>query len=67
MIDAEPSGLRHPDSPGGHDVSEELNEPTRQNLEQLGRAELDEEPDPEAREGDDSDSPPGQNSAWLPQ
>lgn len=58
---------KHPDSPGDESADEALNEPTRENMEELGQADLEEEPDPEAREQDDSGSPPGQNSDWLPQ
>ena len=57
---------KHPDTPEGGSVDEELNEPTRESMEGLGRADLDETPDPESRQGDD-ESPPGQNSDWLPQ
>lgn len=58
---------KHPDSPGSASVEEELNKPTRESLETLGRADLDEAPDPRASEGDDRQSPPGQNSDWSPQ
>ena len=58
---------KHPDTPDGGSVDEELNEPTRESMEGLGRPDLDEEMEPEAREGDDSSSTPGQNSDWLPQ
>lgn len=58
---------KHPDEPGGGSVEEELNEPTRESMEQLGRADLDDEPDAEAGETDDQGSSAGQNSDWLPQ
>ena len=58
---------KHPDEPGTESVEEALNEPTRESMETLGRADLDEEPDPRAKEGDDRESPPGQNSDWTPQ
>lgn len=57
---------RHPDAPEGGSVEEELNEPTRESMERLGRAPLDEELRDEDRQGDDQ-SPPGQNSDWIPQ
>ena len=58
---------KHPDEPGGGSVDEELNEPTRDSMETLGRADLDDELDPRATEQDDESSPPGQNSDSLPQ
>jgi hypothetical protein len=58
---------QHPDSPGDESADEGLNEPTREIMESLGRADLDETPDPRASEGDDRESPPGQNSDWTPQ
>lgn len=58
---------KHPDEPGGGSVDEELNEPTRDNMEQLGRADLADAPDGLAGESDDEESPAGQNSDWLPQ
>lgn len=58
---------KHPDTPGNESSEEALNEPTQENMERLGRADLDEEPDPQAHEQDDSTSPPGQNSDWLPE
>ncbi len=58
---------KHPDSPGGESVEEAVNEPTRESLETLGRPDLDDSPDPRAQEGDDRESPPGQNSDWTPQ
>lgn len=58
---------KHPDSPGDASVDEALNEPTKESMEGLGRADLDEEVDPEAAEQDDEESAPGQNSDWLPQ
>jgi hypothetical protein len=63
-----PSGAdKHPDSPGDESVDDALNDPTRESMERLGRTDLQAEPDPRAREGDDRDSPPGQNSDWTPQ
>ena len=58
---------KHPDEPGGPDVDQALNEPTRESMETLGQAELSDQPDPRAKEGDDRESPPGQNSDWTPQ
>ena len=58
---------KHPDAPGDESSAEALNEPTRESMERLGRADLDEERDPRAAEEDDSESPPGQNSDWLPE
>ena len=58
---------KHPDAPGNQSVEEELNEPTRESFETLGRADLDEERDPAAEDVDDRRSPPGQNSDWMPQ
>ncbi len=58
---------KHPDTPdGSSSVEDELNEPTLRSMETLGRADLDEEPDPEVREQSD-ETTPGQNSDWLPQ
>jgi hypothetical protein len=59
--------VEHPDAPSDHSVDDALNEPTRENMDRLGRAELDDDPDPRAMEGDDRESPPGQNSDWTPQ
>jgi hypothetical protein len=58
---------KHPDTPGDESVEEALNEPTLDSLSSLGRADLDDAPDARAREGDDRESPPGQNSDWTPQ
>ena len=58
---------KHPDSPGAESVHEALNEPTRESMETLGRTRPDEAPDPRAKQGDDRESPPGQNSDWTPQ
>ena len=58
---------KHPDSPSKESVDEALNEPTRQSMESLGRAQLDDAPDARAREGEHRESPPGQNSDWTPQ
>lgn len=58
---------KHPDSPGDVPVEEALNEPTRESMDQLGRADLDEEADPDARETGDDSSTPGQNSDSLTQ
>jgi hypothetical protein len=57
---------RHPDEPRDASVDEELNEPTRESMETLGRADLDEDFDEEATQQTDETSP-GQNSDWLPQ
>jgi hypothetical protein len=57
---------KHADSPGGPSAEDELNQPTRESMEQLGRADLDEQPEPTDREQED-DSQPGQNSDWLPE
>lgn len=59
---------KHPDTPDGGSLDDELNEPTRRSMETLGKADLDDspEPEPEAREQSDATSP-GQNSDWLPQ
>ena len=58
---------KHPDEPGGGSVTDELNEPTRESMDTLGRADLDEKMDPKVTEPDDDRSSPGQNSDWLPQ
>ncbi|MDQ4035114.1 MAG: hypothetical protein M3153_04215 [Chloroflexota bacterium] len=58
---------KHPDAPGGDAVEDALNEPTRESMEQLGRADLDDAFDPRDGEADDRQSPAGQNSDWLPQ
>jgi hypothetical protein len=58
---------KHPDSPGHESVDEELSLPTSELMESLGGADLDDAPDPRASEGDDRESPPGQNSDWMPQ
>ena len=58
---------KHPDTPGDESVEDALNEPTLDSMSSLGRADLDDAPDPRAREGDDRESPPGQNSDWTPQ
>lgn len=55
-----------PDSPGGASVDEELNEPTRESMDRLGREPLSDEHDPAEQQGDDQ-SEPGQNSDWQPQ
>jgi len=57
---------KHPDEARQASVDEELNEPTRKSMEQLGKPDLDEKPNTRAVEGDESSSP-GQNSDWLPQ
>jgi hypothetical protein len=57
---------KHPDTPDGGSLDEELNEPTRRSMETLGQADLDDHPEPEAHEQSDETSP-GQNSDWLPQ
>lgn len=56
-----------PDSPRDATVDDELNETTRESMERLGTADLDEEVDADATDPDDADSSPGQNSDWLPQ
>jgi hypothetical protein len=58
---------QHPDSPAYEPVDEGLNEPTREIMETLSRADVDDAPDARASEGDDRESPPGQNSDWTPQ
>lgn len=58
---------QHPDSPRTSpeaDADDELNEVTRQRQQDLGHPKLDEELD---RDELGEDSPPGQNSDWLPQ
>ena len=58
---------RHPDSPrtpADDDAGDELNAVTRERQQDLGHPRLDEELD---REELGEDSPPGQNSDWLPQ
>ena len=57
---------KHPDAPGDASVDDELNEPTRESMDRLGQADLDPTPDPGDRAGDDQ-TPPGQNSDWMPQ
>ncbi len=58
---------KHPDAPGPASVEDELNPTTRESFENLGRADLDDSPDRQAQPGGDDDSPPGQNSDWVPQ
>lgn len=59
---------KHPDTPDGGSLDEELNEPTRRSMETLGQADLDDSPEPEPKAGEQSDeTSPGQNSDWLPQ
>ena len=54
---------KHPDAPEGGTVDEELNDTTRDSMEQLGRADL---PDDPAARAEDEEGP-GQNSERLPQ
>ena len=69
--DAQPADqagtTRHPDSPRSATADEELNAETRPQMEELGRAELDEEVAADDREDLGDTSSPGQNSDWLPQ
>ena len=58
---------RHPDSPGETGVEEELNDATRPQMDELGRARLDEVPNPDDPRETGNDSSAGQNSDWLPQ
>ncbi len=46
---------KHPDSPGEESVDEALNEPTRQSMASLGRADIGDAPD--ARTGDSGSTP----------
>jgi hypothetical protein len=58
---------QHPDSPrtpGATGADDELNEVTRERQQDLGHPKLDEEMD---RDELGEDSPPGQNSDWIPQ
>ena len=57
---------KHPDSPGQSTVNDELSNATGETMGELGRADLDELPDPADAEQQDESSP-GQNSDWLPQ
>ena len=58
---------QHPDSPRSTSVDEELNDETRQQMDELGRTDLDQELDADERRELADDSSPGQNSDWLPQ
>ncbi len=58
---------RHPDSPRETSVEDELSDTTRPQMDELGRANLDEELGPDDLEEIGDDSGPGQNSDWLPQ
>lgn len=58
---------RHPDSPRATSVEDELSDTTRPQMDELGKADLDEELGPDDREELADDSSPGQNSDWLPQ
>lgn len=58
---------RHPDSPHPTSVEDELSDTTRPQMDELGKADLDEELGPDDREELADDSSPGQNSDWLPQ
>ena len=58
---------RHPDSPRETSVKDELSDTTRPQMDELGRADLDEELGSDDLEELRDDSGPGQNSDWLPQ
>ena len=58
---------RHPDSPRETSVEDELSDTTRPQMDELGKANLEEELGPDDREELGDDSSPGQNSDWLPQ
>ena len=68
---AKPTGMtdqpQHPDSPRSTSVDDELNDETRPQMDELGRADLDQELDADERRELADDSSPGQNSDWLPQ
>jgi hypothetical protein len=57
---------KHPDSPSDRSLSDEVNPQTREAMDELGRADLEEAPSGADREQQD-DSKPGQNSDWLPE
>lgn len=58
---------KHPDTPGGGTVDEELNDSTRPQMDELGQPRLDQDLDGGDRRelGDETEA--GQNSDWLPQ
>jgi hypothetical protein len=58
---------RHPDSPRESAVEDELSDTTRPQMDELGKADVDEELGPDDLEELGDDSSPGQNSDWLPQ
>ncbi len=58
---------RHPDSPRDTRVEDEMSETTRPQMDELGRADLDEELGRDDLQELGNDSGPGQNSDWLPQ
>ena len=58
---------RHPDSPRETSVEDELSDTTRPQMNELGKANLDEELGPDDLHELGDDSSPGQNSDWLPQ
>jgi hypothetical protein len=58
---------QHPDTPRDRSVEEELNDSTRESMEQLGRPDLDPQLEREEQEELVSDEPAGQNSDWIPQ
>jgi hypothetical protein len=58
---------RHPDSPRETRAEDEMSEATRPQMDELGNANLDEEPGPDDLQELGDDSSPGQNSDWLPQ
>lgn len=59
---------QHPDSPRpAGDEDDELNEVTERRQSDLGHPHLDEELDRDALDELGEDSPPGQNSDWMPQ
>lgn len=59
--------IQHPDTPRDRSAEDELNDTTRESMEQLGRPELDAELEREEQEALGSEEPPGQNSDWIPQ
>lgn len=58
---------RHPDSPRETSVEDELSDTTRPQMDELGKADVDEELGSDDLEELRDDSSPGQNSDWLPQ
>jgi hypothetical protein len=58
---------QHPDTKGDRSVDEELNDPTRESMEQLGRADLGPQLDRDEKEDLGHEQPAGQNSDWMPQ